>query len=280
MNPRQEQTCPNCVGRGVRTVFRLGATRVVRCTGCTLQFAASYPEIEQVGTEMYGADYFERALQELPERRRIFGALLAEVEGMLGRRGRLLDVGAGEGTLLRVAAERGWEVVGLDVAGAMVQHVRRELGLPMHQGTLDTVALPASSFDAVILNHVLEHVRDPVTTLRRVGALLVPGGLVRLEVPNLASLSSQLKSAQSRLRLKRSPWKHYSTDHHFWFFTPATLRRTIATAGLWLVHLAAPRRQWGGRDGTGRGLYARLSWGKHIVAYATVSASPTNKGEP
>ena len=272
-SPRRtaEQRCPNCRVDDTRPVVALGSARVVACNGCGLQFAASYPEIETVGAEMYGAAYFTRAIREQEARRHVFGQLLDEIDAVLGdtRPGRrLLDVGAGEGTLLQVAAQRGWSPVGIDVARDMVQHVQQTLGLPMHHGTLEEVPLEPRSFDAVILNHVLEHVRDPVHTLRRIATLLDPGGVVRVEVPNLASLSSRLKSAQSRLGFKSHPWKHYSVEHHFWFFTPGTLAATFRSAGLEVVRLSTPARQWGaGAARASNRLHDRLGWGKHIVAY-------------
>ncbi len=275
----QRQHCPNCSVDDVRPVFTLGTARVVECSSCGLQFASSYPEIERVGAEMYGAAYFTRAIHEQEARRRIFGQLLDEIEAVLGgvRSGRrLLDVGAGEGTLLQVASRRGWSPVGIDVARDMVHHVRQTLGLPMHHGTLEEVALDERSFDAVILNHVLEHVRDPVRTLRRIETLLCPDGVVRVEVPNLASLSSRLKNAQSRLGLKPHPWKHYSVEHHFWFFTPRTLAATFRSAGLDVVRLSTPARQWGTGATAQRmsnRFHDRLGWGKHIVAYGRSASS-------
>jgi hypothetical protein len=71
--------------------------------------------------------------------------------------------------------------------------------------------------------------------------------------------------------LKRHPWKHYSVGHHFWFFTPATLRRTVEAAGLRVVRLRAPAQQWERPSGAARlwndATRHRL-WGGHLVLYA------------
>jgi SAM-dependent methyltransferase len=265
------QSCANCPGSAVRHVFRRGGRRVVACRSCGLQFCTEYPDLQAADAEIYTAAYFQGALAEQPERRRIFSRLLEEIESVLGRRGRLLDVGAGEGALLRAASARGWRAEGVEVSSAMVRHVREALGLEVHQGTLEKLSLPEAAYDAVILNHVLEHVQNPVSTLRRIAALLVPDGVVRIEVPNLASLSSRLKNLQSRLGLKRNPWKHYAVEHHFWFFTPGTLRLTLRSARLEPIRLAAPARQ-GNAGVAGFGLvrrfYGKTLLGKHIVACA------------
>jgi len=269
---QNKQECPNCQSTPVRQVFMLGSSvRVVACQNCRLQFAEHYPTYEDADTDIYSYDYFSPAIARNSERERIFRELVTEIESVLGGKGRLLDVGTGEGTLLRTAVGRGWEAVGTEISSAMVDHVRSHTDLTIHHGAIEDVSLPSNSFDAIVLNHVLEHVRNPRTTLQRIRDLLRPGGIVRIEVPNIASLSSRLKNAQSRLHLKRDPWKHYSTGHHFWFFAPATLRRTLESAGLSVLSLETPARQWGPKEGFDHAmnrLYRQTHWGGHIVAYA------------
>jgi hypothetical protein len=107
--------------------------------------------------------------------------------------------------------------------------------------------------------------------LEKVAQLLRNDGIVRIEVPNHASLSSRLKNIQSRLKLKKKPWKHYSTDHHFWYFTPRTLRKTLEIAGFVVLKTNAPAKQWGRKNIADRALnivYEKVLWGGHLVAYA------------
>ena len=72
-----------------------------------------------------------------------------------------------------------------------------------------------------------------VSSLRLSGILLVG-------VPNLAGLTPQLKSWQSRLGLKSKPWRHYAALHHLWFFTPASLRRLAEAAAFEVVQWETP----------------------------------------
>lgn len=272
MDETSRQMCPNCEQDPVRPVFTIAAgNRVVECAGCKLQFAEVYPEYDNADAEIYDYGYFEEAIARNAPREKVFARLLDEIEGVLGGKGRLLDVGAGEGTLLKVAAERGWHAEGTELSSAMVAYVRDELGLTMHQGILEDMALPPTSFDAIVLNHVLEHVKNPGTTLVKIRELLKPSGVVRIEVPNLASLSSRVKNGQSRMHLKKDRWKHYSTDHHFWFFTPPSLARTVDAAGLSLITMRAPAKQWGEKgffDRLTSAVYAKRLWGGHLAAYA------------
>ena len=243
----------------------------MRCLSCGLERAERYPALDQEEVRIYPAAYFERAVMEEERRSAIFRELLTDLEARLGRKGRLLDVGAGEGQLVRAALTCGWQAEGTDVSSAAVGIMRQRYGLVAHHGEVERLGLPAAAFDVVVMSHALEHVRDPGSTLAAVRERLVPGGLLRVEVPNLAGLSARAKNLLSRLGLKRHPWRHYSTEHHFWFFTPRTLALTIASAGFERLVLLAPARQWGAR-GAGLQLvdavYQRFLWGGHAVAFA------------
>lgn len=263
-----------CCGAPVRRVFRIApGNDVVECTACGLQYAEVYPAIDAADREIYGAEYFRPEVEKQGYRLRLFGEMMAELEERLGRApGRLLDVGAGDGAILRAAIERGWTAEGTDISSTMVRHLADELGLTMHLGVVEEIDLPAHAYDAVVMNHVLEHVENPLRTLARVRELLAPGGLVRVEVPNLGSLSSRFKNFQSRWHLKRKPWKHYSTNHHFWFFTPRTLASTAERAGLRVVEVRAPVKQWGDIGWGTRllnPLVNRARLGGHLAIYAT-----------
>ncbi len=245
--------------------------RVLQCLSCAIQFAESYPQIETADTMIYGDSYFAEAIEKRRSRERIFTELLGDVESVVGRKGRLLDVGCGEGLLLEVAAGSGWDAAGTEISSAMIRYAREERGLNVHHGVLEDVPLTPGSYDAIILNHVLEHVKNPRSTLSCVSELLSPDGVVRIEVPNLASFSSRVRNVQSKLRLKKNLWKHYSTSHHFWFFEPQTLAATIETAGMSVLSVNAPAAQWGKKSifaHAANRLYARTLWGGHLVAFA------------
>jgi 2-polyprenyl-3-methyl-5-hydroxy-6-metoxy-1,4-benzoquinol methylase len=248
----------------------------MRCTQCGLQFAEAYPEYQEADSGIYSYDYFKGSIEREHQREMIFTELLGDIESVLGAKGRLLDIGAGEGTLIRMAERGGWAAEGTEIASAMIRYMQNDLGLTVHHGILENIELPPGAFDAIVLNHVLEHVKNPRSTLEKVAVLLKPGGVVRIEVPNLAGISSRVKNVQSRFRLKKNPWKHYSTGHHFWFFTPRTLRRTIEASGLSVKMMKAPAIQWGNMGPAANllnALYNRMGWGGHLVAYAGISGS-------
>ena len=146
-------------------------------------------------------DYFERTHKGSFWRQRGDQPLLNATRlRALGKpRGRLLDLGSGEGHFARRAAARGWDVVALDYIpeGATrskaalrgLGHVVRASGsqLPLAAGTVEVV----TAWD------VLEHLPVPEDTLREAARVLRSGGLLAVSTPNPHALSVRRRGNDS-----------------------------------------------------------------------------------
>ena len=92
--------------------------------------------------------------------------------------GRILEVGFGTGELLIAAAERGWQVSGLDLSPAMQRITagkmrRRGIWAPRVRGRAQGMPFVDGCFDAIIATFPAEYILDPAT-LREVARLLRP----------------------------------------------------------------------------------------------------------
>jgi len=135
--------------------------------------------------------------------------------------GKLLDFGCGHGKLLRRMKEAGWDVVGLDFSEQAVAAVRAG-GLTAYQGTLPHPELTSNSFDAVVMEHALEHVPDPLGVLRAARDVLRPGGALLVHVPNFNAWEVQhFGEFAIQVDLPR----------HLLHFERATLQTMLETAG-------------------------------------------------
>jgi SAM-dependent methyltransferase len=154
----------------------------VRCPSCGSQTTDPMPSMAELG-EAYGAWY-------RPEEGRFSGVgdrLLRKLRGRGAVRldeiappGRILDVGCGDGTLIDALQARGRLATGLereskrdDVLDADISEVEGEYG-------------------AVVFWHSLEHLPDPAAAVRHAHRLLVPGGVVVIAVPNIASYQARI----------------------------------------------------------------------------------------
>jgi SAM-dependent methyltransferase len=214
---------PNCLVCGssdssLRFVQR--GYSVFRCVGCGLEYVWPIPGPAEL------AEYYDRGYSVPLERYAAAGARnatrIADIERWCPERGRLLEIGASYGHSLMAARERGWDVAGVELSPTASAHAREQLGLAVHNCELLDAPLSAASFDAVIMWHVLEHVRDPRRQVLRISELLKPGGFLGLRVPNIASFGA---------RVAGQWWPWMCPPAHLWFFSRTTLPRLLEECG-------------------------------------------------
>jgi 2-polyprenyl-3-methyl-5-hydroxy-6-metoxy-1,4-benzoquinol methylase len=145
------------------------------------------------------------------------------------RRGRLLDVGAGAGQFLEDMRALGWEVMGLEPDPAAAAAANESVV----QGTLEETHIEDSGFDAVTMNHVIEHVRDPIGTLGHCRRVLKDNGRLVVVTPNIESLGRRWFDVA---------WLHWDPPRHLFLFTPETLRSSVEAAGLEVIELRTSGR--------------------------------------
>jgi 2-polyprenyl-3-methyl-5-hydroxy-6-metoxy-1,4-benzoquinol methylase len=234
--------------RMVRTAFV--DSRIVRCANCTLTFLYPIPSANDL-ERIYGGDYFNSY--------RNAGVGLADESDYISKRskdrlfrvqqqsgaGRLLEVGIGHGRFLNFAREAGWDVYGLDISEYAIGLAKSRYGIEtVARGTLESRCYPPEHFDVLHMSHVLEHLPDPVNSLRTACGLLKPGGLLIIEVPNEldnlhVSLLRQLTLTGTREYPVPSP--------HIFFFNPATLRRMVEVTEYQIASVATFRETADGR---------------------------------
>lgn len=151
-----------------------------------------------------------------------------ELLGTHVKPGRILMIGCGDGLELKIARDLGWQAEGYDVDPETTAEVSQHLGLPVHCGEFPPLSLSNQSFDAVFMDQVIEHPKDPALYLRTAHSLLRPGGALFLGLPNVDSLSNRIKTAVGKLGLRAGKrGKHYATKHHIFFYSPAVMRRLL-----------------------------------------------------
>ena len=195
-----------------------GRTRCARCGVATI---SPWPSDAQLG-EAY-ADWYRPASGRFSGLgdmllRRSRSALADRLHRVLPP-GPVLDVGAGDGTLVRAFVRHGREAVGVDpYASANHPHVR-DVELEEMDG----------SWSSVIFWHSLEHLREPVRALRHAATLAAPGGVLVVAVPNAASLQA---------RAFGDRWLHLDVPRHLVHISPPALVSAIEAAGFRVVRVS------------------------------------------
>jgi 2-polyprenyl-3-methyl-5-hydroxy-6-metoxy-1,4-benzoquinol methylase len=100
-----------------------------------------------------------------------------------------LDLGASGGEFVHLMSTLGVDAMGVEPHAGYAQQASSGLGLNVLLGTLreNLPLLRTRRFDLITMFHVLEHMVDPVGTLRTVGSLMAEDGHLYIEVPNVAA---------------------------------------------------------------------------------------------
>jgi len=149
-------------------------------------------------------------------RRRQF-ATLVERFSLHGKK--VLEAGCGRGEFLSLIQECGVAAYGIEHAREAVECCRSR-GLNVIEGFIpgETAALQGGPFDAFAILNFLEHLPQPVTALRQIANLLMPGGIGLVEVPNSATI------------FDNDIFSEFIGDH-LMYFTRDTFTRMLGLSG-------------------------------------------------
>jgi 2-polyprenyl-3-methyl-5-hydroxy-6-metoxy-1,4-benzoquinol methylase len=201
------------------------AAEVVVCTGCGTGRLHPLPTMEQVRA-LYPPSYYgnlgakfrgpiESVVRWVGSRHARFLA------SGLERGARVLDVGCGRGVLLSELAARGFEAHGVELRPEAAHGADPRARIRI-VAELAAARYPDAWFDAVIVWHVLEHLRDPAATLGEIQRVLRPGGRLVVAVPNFSSLQARWAGAA---------WFHLDLPRHLYHFPLSALRRLLERNG-------------------------------------------------
>lgn len=135
--------------------------------------------------------------------------------------GQLLEVGCGAGAMLETMANRGWQAVGVDFDDRAVE-IARSRGRTVYKGGVFEQNFAAESFDAIVMNHVIEHVRAPGELLTECKRILRKGGTLVAVTPNPGGFLHWVF---------RGDWRGLEPPRHLHLFSAASLSRLALAAG-------------------------------------------------
>ena len=99
--------------------------------------------------------------------------------------GQVLELGSAHGGFVALLHWAGFDATGLELSPWVVQFARKTFGMPMLLGPLEEQQIKRASLDMIALMDVLEHLPDPVGTMRHCLELLKPNGMLVIQTPCL-----------------------------------------------------------------------------------------------
>lgn len=222
--------CAICGANDFQVQFAAGVAQVnqvVKCNRCGLMYAEPrrFADCEEMEARQEEWDFVEHNRQRF-EKEQLQVRDYAGARELLGRlhprRGRLLEIGSSCGFQLDAFRAQGWDVFGVEPDKNAARYAVDKLGIPTVVSTIERAGIQDESVDVVIMLHVIEHVPDPVGTLREIFRVLKPGGHLLLETPRYDTLMYRIAGRRER---------SLSCDGHIYFFTTESLRKAYARAG-------------------------------------------------
>ena len=165
----------------------------------------------------------------------------ALVELTLSRRlGDLLDIGCGQGRILKLLASRAHRAVGVDIDSDARKLARAELLLAgtlnttLRQGDMDALPFEDAEFDTIILDDVLTNAKDPVATLREARRLLNSRGqlllLASVGDSDVADLKSEFRVWSAAAKIRLATPRMVPAINPGWLLAVATITDRVSAA--------------------------------------------------
>ncbi|WP_043891419.1 class I SAM-dependent methyltransferase [Paenibacillus sp. Aloe-11] len=130
---------------------------------------------------------------------------------------KFLDIGCGEGWALKFFKEKSWQVTGMDFSNYGCKQFNPDCVEDILVGDIEKTiksSLNKGKYHCILLDNVLEHLLDPLETLKYCSSLLEPNGVLIIEVPN--DFSPIQKKLYEENYVSRNYWV-VSPDHISYF---------------------------------------------------------------
>jgi len=221
--------CPVCNGTNIlpvlhvkdHTVSKL-VFEVWQCDTCTARFTQDVPVNEEIGNYYQSEAYVSHTDTKKGFINRLYHIVrnftlqtkrrLVQKTANL-KTGKLLDVGAGTGAFAATMQRAGWNVTGLEPDETARANAGKQHNIQL-QSPDNLFVLPANSFDAITMWHVLEHVHEVHRYMDNFSSILKPKGALIIAVPNYTSYDADAY---------KEYWAAYDVPRHLYHFSPQSM---------------------------------------------------------
>ena len=228
--------------------LREDKTLVVHCQECHLESVNPLPTIEAMQEnyqkEMIGnqpdsgvhSNYILERQKRIKSFSKLYNSRLSFIESLYPGKGNLLDIGCGAGFFLNIAKERGWNCHGMEILPEYIKYAQEKFALKnIRLESLDEpISYNANNFDVITLWDLIEHLRNPLNSLKKIHRMMKPGGLLVMWTPNV----------KNAIFLKER-WVGYKILQHFYFFSGDSLKNMLEKTGFKIVSLQTNKARKG-----------------------------------
>jgi 2-polyprenyl-3-methyl-5-hydroxy-6-metoxy-1,4-benzoquinol methylase len=201
-----------------------GEYSLVECETCGLVRTNPRPTAETIGyyyPEDYGPYQTNKTIKDPTFLNKLFSKFKFYGFKFPNTPGTLLEIGSGSGDFLINMKEKGWNVEGLEFSDKAAQRAINH-GIKMRVGTLESEEFRGEVFDVIYGWMVLEHLHEPLESLKKLRQLTHQDSRLYFAVPNIRSMDF--------LIFKRY-WFPLQLPSHLTHFTKNSFLKMALSAG-------------------------------------------------
>lgn len=220
-----EVSCPICGSKEVRRIRRnrIFDTYLFTCSSCDLFFSSPEANGQLI------ANYYGKSQDEMESRKyklfmkkvnsevslwdsnRRHSQLANMIDNEIGKNKKILEIGCGNAYTLIYLSSKGHSCVGVEPGFDQWDAIKNK-DIKIHQCVFGDVKFN-EKFDIVLLEHLLEHIPNPIDFLFQINSIMTENGLLFIEVPN----------SRNYYHIKGIP----TDDEHFFYYSSKNLANLL-----------------------------------------------------
>lgn len=229
--------CINCPGNNLMVRFIKNGYPIIHCMDCDHLFTDFEPTQQDIN-QIYSDDYFYNGKvgyddytleKEMLIKR---GEYYANKMSKYMIPGKVLDIGAAAGFLLKGFENKKWKGTGIEPNQSMVEYGNQILGVNLIQSTIEMFELN-EKFDLIIMIQVAAHICNFSSSINKLSRYLNPGGHILIETWNKDSITAKLLGRY---------WHEYSPPSTLNYFSKKTLRNFMEQQEFAIVDQGIPKK--------------------------------------
>ena len=138
------------------------------------------------------------------------------------KKSKVLEIGSGHGFFVESAHKGSFDITGIEISEEKRAMAKKVTSAEILDIDINFQTPNLENLDLVVMFHVLEHIVDPISFLKKIKKLLKPKGKLIVEVPNCDDFQLGLNISYKNFYWQRA---------HIHYFTPKILRKVFNAAG-------------------------------------------------
>ena len=228
-------SCPMCDGFESQLVSVIDNFKYVKCKNCNSIY--NNPRLkDKYLKQMYSDGIYKEYTSNLTIPGNQIRSNLTEVRkveqvnSLFKNKGKLLDVGCGAGTFLKIANKSGWNTTGIEISNSASAKSKKE-NLKVLNINFNNFS-SNEKFDCITFWGFLEHVINPLQQIKKAKSILNDNGIIVFEVP-----SSDCLLMEYIIDEGLTPFRFIESARHLTFFSKEAIKNICNLYNLKLVHL-------------------------------------------